>query len=328
MKVGIIGSYGHVNVVLNGLRAMEDVQFCGLAKWGPDDPVKLPGNWRREEVTVFEDYRAILDQCRPDVVAVFTPLYLLAGVSIQAAQRGIHVVSEKPLATELDDLERLREAVGKTQVRLGALMNHRSEGTFQAIRAAVAQGRIGRAICAAAQKSYPFAQRDAFYARRETYGGTIPWQVIHAIDYIRHCTGQDFTRVAAFAGNSAHPSHGGMEDQGGLIAQLSGGGTAVINFDYLRPWGQEGRHWGDDRLRLAGTEGIIETKDCARAAELLLPDRVETLELPPERNFFTDFVRSLQGQGEPPITTEDSFRITEIALKARQAQDEGRVIDL
>ena len=95
-------------------------------------------------------------------------------------------------------------------------------------------------------------------------GPFLGWS-IHALDCISFCTGQDYRRVAALASNQAHPSHPGMEDQGGLIAELSGGGVAVINFDYLRPWGTFRRPWGDDRLRLAGTGSILGTKNCARA---------------------------------------------------------------
>jgi predicted dehydrogenase len=115
-----------------------------------------------------------------------------------------------------------------------------------------------------------------------------------------------------------------MEDQGGLLAELTGGGSAVINFDYLRPWGAEGRKWGDDRLRIAGTGGIIETKDCATAVELLTPQASELLPLPPRRNVFVNFMRALAGAEEPLISPAESFRMTEVALKARQAQDSGQ----
>jgi len=324
MKLAIIGSYGHVNVVTEGLGQCPDVELVALARWGPEDSLAAIGKAVPQTLPVYDDCRVMLDKHRPEVAAVFMPLYRLAEASLEAAGRGCHVISEKPLATSLEDLSRLRQAAERAGVRLCALMTARGEGAFAAIRQAVRDGRIGRCISATAQKSYPFGTRDDFYRSRSTYGGTIPWQVIHAIDYIHFCTGLDYVRVAATASNAAHPSHAGMEDQGGLLAELTGGGSAIINFDYLRPWGAAGRKWGDDRLRIAGSGGIIETKDCATAVELLTPQASELLPPLRRRNVFVNFVRALVGAQEPLISPAESFRMTEVALKARQAQDSGQ----
>jgi hypothetical protein len=126
----------------------------------------------------------------------------------------------------------------------------------------------------------------------------------------------------------AHPARPGMEDQGGLLAELTGGGTAVIRFDYLRPWGKARRPWGDDRLRIAGMEGVIETRDCASAVELTTPDATEMLPLAPAVNIFADFAAALAADCQPFVTTEESFRMTEVALKAREAQDTGCWVEL
>ena len=114
--------------------------------------------------------------------------------------------------------------------------------------------------------------------------------------------------MAAIASNRAHPTHPGMEDQGGLLAELANGGAAVINFDYLRPWGRMQRPWGDDRLTT--------------------PDATEMLPLEPACNIIADFAASLEGDSEAAITTEESFRMTEVALKARDAQDTGGFVEL
>jgi predicted dehydrogenase len=326
MKIAIIGSYGHIGEALAGIAQVGDGELVAAARWGPDDPLGFVGKACRANLPIYDDYRRMLDERRPEMVGVFTPLYRLAEASLEAVGRGCHLLSEKPLATEWDDFHRLRAAVAKARVHVAAMFTMRGSPAFRTIRAAVQQGRIGRAVCAYAQKSYPFATRDDFYKSRRTYGGTIPWQEIHAIDAVAWCTGQDYRRLAAIAGNAAHPSHPGMEDHGGIVAELSGGGSAVINFDYLRPWGQAARPWGDDRLRIAGTEGIIETKDCAATVELLTPDSVELLPLAPPTNVAADFLRALQGQYTMPVTTEESFRMTAVALKARDAQDSGQML--
>jgi len=100
-------------------------------------------------------------------------------------------------------------------------------------------------------------------------------------------------------------------------------------FDYLRPWSPGvTRRWGDERLRIAGTEGIVEIVDGGTRVELLTPTDVEDVPLPARRDLFSEFVASIEGRGQCLVTPEESFRITEVALRAREAADTGRVISL
>ena len=53
----------------------------------------------------------IADRLDPDVVGICLPYYRNSEASIAAARRGVHVVSEKPVATSLEDLATLKKAV-------------------------------------------------------------------------------------------------------------------------------------------------------------------------------------------------------------------------
>jgi len=331
MKLGIIGSYGHLNIVLDSLPGLQDVQVVAAARYAPEDPVRFVGRHSHvgADVPVYDDYRQLLDRHRPDLVSVCMPLFRNAEVSIAAARAGCHVFSEKPLATTLEDLSALRRAVELSGVKIAAMFQMRASPPFQAVRSAVEQGRIGRSILASAQKSYPFGLRDQWYRTRRTYGGTIPWQAIHALEYISYTTGQDYTRVCAMHSNLTQPEYPGFEDNGGILLGLSGGGHAVITFDYLRPKapGTQRRH-GDDRLRIAGSEAIVEVVDEGARAILLTPTTQEELPLPPPRDLFAEFVASIR-EGTPCLVSpQESFRITEVALQARQSADTGRLIEL
>lgn len=330
MKLAIVGSWGwHVNLILAS-SGMKDVEFVGAARWGEADPLYYMDKFPTvpKDLPIYDDYRKLFDETKPDIVGVFMPLYRNAEVSIAAAQRGAHVFSEKPLATTLEDLVALRKEVDSANIHIIAAMALRGEPSFQTARNIVCEGRIGEPILASGQKSYPFAGRDEFYSKRETYGGSIPWQAIHAIDFISYCSQKDYTRVAAMQSNACHPSRPDMEDNGGILFEFAGGGHALISFDFLRPQGQEGRKWGDDRLRIVGSEAIVEVIGEGKAVRLLTPETVEDIPLAPKRDIFAEFLASISGQGEGLITPEQSFRLTEIALKARQAADTGKVIDL
>lgn len=331
MRLAMIGSYGHTNVVLDSLPGLAEVKLAAAARYGPEDKLAFVG--RRpaapKDLPVYDDYRKMLDEVRPDVVSVCMPLHRNAEASIEAARRGIHVISEKPLATTLSDLAELRKAVGQASIRICAMFPMRATPPFQAVRKLVQEGRIGEPILAFAQKSYPFGRRDDLYRRRETYGGTIPWVAIHALEFISYCVGKDYARVAAMQSNESLPGYPGCEDNGGILLQFRGGGHAIISFDYLRPKA-EGvlRRHGDERLRIAGSEGIVEVVKEGTRVVLMTPTEVQDVPLPPPRDLFGEFVASIQGRGECVVTPDESFRITEVALKARQAADTHQIVSL
>jgi predicted dehydrogenase len=329
MKLAMIGSYGHTRHVTGSAAFGKEAELVAAARFGGDDTADYAAWKPAGRLDVYDDYRRMLRDARPDVVSVCMPLWRNAEASIAAAEAGCHVFSDKPLATTLDDLARLREAVSRAGVRIAAMFNLRCEPAFQAARDAVRAGRIGRPVLASAQKSYPFGRRDDNYRSRKTYGGTIPWVASHALEYISYCTGQDYVRVAAMHSNVSLDDYPGTEDNGGLLLELEGGGHAVIRFDYLRPKAEGvSRRHGDDRLRIAGTEGIVEVVEEATAAELMTPRSVERLALPPGRDLFAEFVASIHGGGECIVTPADSFRMTEVALKARHAADTGTIVEL
>ena len=135
MKLAIIGSYGHVSVALNDPQAA-GVEIVAAAKWGEDDPMRFVGKFPSapDDLPVYDDYRKMLAEVQPDIAAVFMPLYRNAEASIAAAQAGCHIISEKPLATELADLAALRQAVQAAGVQISGAFTSRAEPGFQAVR--------------------------------------------------------------------------------------------------------------------------------------------------------------------------------------------------
>jgi len=331
LQVAIIGVVGHLNYVLDGLLETGDCRLAAVAKGEPDDQLdrilSSPAG-RRDQPKPYEDYRKMLDEVRPDIACVFMRYYRIAEASIEAARRGCHVVCEKPVATDLADLQRVREAVEQSQVRLTTLLAIRFEPLFLAARRAVAEGMIGEPALAFGQKSYKFgSSRPEWYKQRKTYGGTIPWVAIHAIDFVRFVTGLEYTSVAGVQANKAHPDYPECEDCGALLFTLANGGQAVITFDYLRP--QAAVTHGDDRLRVAGSEGVIEVRAAEDICQAITQNR-PAVDLPRGEgiNIFADFVKELRGEGRHLLGPDEPFRITEVALKAREAADTGQIVKL
>jgi len=329
MRVGLIGTEGHTGFVLDGILDVEGAELAACARGHADDTLDrvrrhaaFTGSTR-----VFDDYGDMLDTVDLDIVGVCRPYHLNAAASMAVARAGRHIVSEKPVATTLADLDALEEAVELAGVRLTAMLGMRLEPPFAAARKAVADGLIGEPILATAQKSYRFGTRPDFYRDRQTYGGSIPWVAIHAVDYTRWAAGLEYTQVAALHGNLAHPAYPGCEDQGGILFRFANGGTAMVNMDYLRPAAAPSH--GDDRLRIAGSEGVVEVVDLATRTELIRADEgPRDLPLPAGPSFLADLVGELQGGKQHVVGPDEAVRVTRVCLKAREAADTGRVVDL
>jgi predicted dehydrogenase len=144
----------------------------------------------------------------------------------------------------------------------------------------------------------------------------------HAIDWIRWLSGAEFEWVAASHSTAANRGHGDLEATASCLFGMTGGISATVSIDYLRP--QSAPTHGDDRVRVVGSEGVLEAS--GGVATLIGPDGSRTLPLPANRSVFSDFLASVRGEGECSISAEDSFAVTEAALSARESADEGRLV--
>lgn len=330
VRVGLIGTDGHTGVILNSIPQTPGVELVAFAKSLPDDDVsKLKrGKAFSAKTRIYDHFEQMLEKEELDVVGVCLPYYRNAEASIAAARRGAHVISEKPVATTLDDLAALKKAVAQAKVRLTSLMNMRCMPPYRVARKAVQDGLIGEPILLTSQKSYRFGSgRPWFYKDLKTYGGTIPWAGIHSIDYMRWTSGRKYLRISAWHGNKSHPEYPGFQDHAGVLLKLDNGGTAMTNLDYLRP--ETAPTHGDDRLRIAGSEGVLEVMGAENRVQVITAaGGPRQLDLPEPVDFFADFLGELAGRKEHLISQEDAFRLTEVCLKARDAAESGKWIDL
>jgi predicted dehydrogenase len=330
VRVGLIGTDGHTGVILGSIPRLSGVELTAFAKSRPDDDASGMKRNRAftDKTRIYDRYEEMLEKEELDIVAVCLPYYRNAGASIAAAKKGINIVSEKPVATTLKDLEALKKAVQRAGVRLTSMMNMRCGAPYRAARKAVLGGAIGEPILVTSQKSYKFgAERPWFYKESDKYGGTIPWVGIHAIDYMRWTTGREYVSVTAWQGNKAHPAYPGCEDHAGVLFKLDNGGTAMSNLDYLRP--EAAPTHGDDRLRIAGSEGVVEVMGAEGRAFVITPTREPyDLELPGRIDFFGDYLAELRGEGEHLISQDDAFRLTEVCLKARNTAGTGKWMEV
>jgi len=319
IRIGIIGTEGHTSEITGPLRQVPDAELVAWA--APDAPTNLPG------VKIYSDYRDMLDRERLDVAGVCNSNGERAAAVLACLERGLHVAAEKPLATERADLERIRQVLGRGKSRLTMLLPMRFEPVYAAMHSIVQSGEIGEVAQITAQKSYKRGDRPAWFRKHSTYGGTIPWIGTHMVDLMRWTSGREFVEAASFQTRIGFPELGDMENVTGSLFRLDNGGVALLNMDFLRPGTAPGH--GDDRLRLAGTKGVVEYQGPTGLTLMTASRALEKVEqLPREQSLFLDFLASVYLGRPPGLSLADIFRVNEIVLLAREAAERHRFVSL
>lgn len=316
-----IGLKGHQGTCLNEIAARDDVRLAGAWEESAAAVERLKGAKYCDDQTVLtpnlDELLALKDV---DIAILAEDNGSRAENLVACARRGWHIVAEKPLATSLADLDRVEAAVQEAGVRLSMLLTMRFEPPYLAIKERIAAGEIGRPLQLSAQKSYKRGTRPAWQQNHDTFGGTIPFIGIHMLDMLHYVTGCTYTRVAATQHNEGLPGSGTIEETAAMILETTEQQIAQVRLDYLRP-GKAPTH-GDDRVRVAGSEGVIET--IGGKVTLLTGDREpQDVALGQGGNLFGSFLDELAGHGAHPITAAECFTITRVSLKARQAAEEG-----
>jgi predicted dehydrogenase len=94
-------------------------------------------------VDAFDDLGAMLDQTKPDVLHVCSPHGLHAAHAIEAVKRGIHVIVEKPLATEQAGARAVIAAAEAAGVHAAVCLTKRSYPMVAELRARILAGELG-----------------------------------------------------------------------------------------------------------------------------------------------------------------------------------------
>jgi predicted dehydrogenase len=328
MRLGLIGLKGHHSVVLDGVRQLGNVELVAVA----DDSKPALERFQKAEplarkAEVYTDWRHLIEHTMMDICCVGDENHVRAEQLLALAKRNVHIVTEKPLATALEDLERVRAALARSKSRLTMLLTMRHEAKYAKLRELVRSGAIGEVALATAQKSYQLHTRPMWFAERKRLGGAIPYIGIHAVDLVRWITGLDFTHVAAFHGRIGKPEMKETENQASLLLRMANGASATVRLDYLRP--ETAPSHGDDRLRIAGSEGVIEVRGGEASIFLMTTtDKPQAVDAGTSSNLFVEFIKALREDRPAPIPAEDCLYVTEAVLRARDAADQQKLIEL
>ena len=326
LRLGMVGVLGHAGDILTPLPRIPDVELVAVAESDPAELAKIRKRPVAAKATFYSDYRRMLDAEKLDLVGVCTSNGDRAASVIAAAERGLPLIAEKPLALTRAEFERARKAVTASGKPIWLLLPMRYEPHYLAMRQLVKEGAVGDIGMISSQKSYKAGVRPAWMKDRASYGSTILWIGIHMFDLMRWTSGRDFTEVFSYQSQvSAPPGIGQMENTTTTILKLDNGGTASLHMDYYRS--ESAPTHGDDRVRIAGSKGVIEYMAATGLTLLRQGGKVEVVkELPPAREIFVEFLEAAFNGKPNDMPLPDVWKVNEVTIAAHEAAVTGRPV--
>ncbi|HET7866954.1 MAG TPA: Gfo/Idh/MocA family oxidoreductase, partial [Burkholderiaceae bacterium] len=201
----------------------------------------------------FSSLDALLAAGLADIVVLATPSGLHPRQAIKVAQAGVHVLTEKPMATKWDEGMAMVRACRDAGVKLFVVKQNRLNATMQRLKVAIVQGRFGRIY---------MVNVNVFWTRPQSYYDDAPWrgrwdldggafmnQASHYVDMVDWLVGP-VDNVHADTATLARDIE--AEDTGVMSLRLRGGGLASINVTMLT----HGKNF-EGSITLLGEHGTV-----------------------------------------------------------------------
>ncbi len=142
VRFGVIGAGGAWTYRINSSALSPLIKFTAIYDINARQAAKMARRFKVNEMRPYSDLKEFLES-EIDAVLIMVPHHYHAELVEAAAGAGKHVLCEKPMATTLEDCDRMIEATRKAGVKFMVAENHRFLPAHRYMRDAVQQGLIG-----------------------------------------------------------------------------------------------------------------------------------------------------------------------------------------
>ncbi|MBT8346293.1 MAG: Gfo/Idh/MocA family oxidoreductase [Desulfofustis sp.] len=235
VRLGLIGG-GLISAKhIEGSKNITDGSLVALCDVNPEcqslaEELKIP---------FFTDHRRMIDEANLEGVIDGTPNQFHAEIGIYCAGKGIHVLTEKPIAATLEEGKRMVEAVEESGISMLVGHHRRYYPPIRRAREIVQSGELGQLV--GVSMLWALMKPDVYFEvawRSQKGGGPILINIIHEMDNLRFICGD----VAEINANARRLVRSGeVEDTVSMRFELVGGalGTALVTDTAPSPWSYE-----------------------------------------------------------------------------------------
>ena len=269
----------------------------------------------------FSNLNELLAKTKPDIIFVANQNNLRAKTVSTILSRGIHVIVDKPMALNVEELDNIRATLQTSGARLLMLLTLRGDGWYRRVREIVASGEIGVPVQCHSKMSVALEpeRRPKWILDRGIAGGLVLDISIHAIDTIEWITGLRFIAAAGCEGHFTHENIKNTSDAGAVFFEMDNGGSAILEHNRILPAGKK----MDYRLDIVGTKGQISMR--LNESIWLQTEKTESVltshEIEPSFSIVENWIESLDGSDPCAVGEEAALRANYVACIAQRAVD-------
>ncbi|MDP9886874.1 Gfo/Idh/MocA family protein [Pseudarthrobacter enclensis] len=230
LRVGVVGIGWAGQQHLKAYSGLPGVRIASVA--GMEQELRNSLQAEYSIPNAFADWQDMLDHGGLDAVSVAVPTFLHAPIAIAALERGIHVLSEKPIARNAAEGRAMVDAARKAGRVLDVAFNHRRRGDIKALKEVIDGGGLGRPYYAKASwlRRSGIPTLGSWFTNPELAGGGPLADIgVHVLDFALYLLGEP--RVVAVS--AATHSELGPRGRGGgsrFTAQASSHAFEVEDF--------------------------------------------------------------------------------------------------
>ena len=282
---------------------------------------------------------ALLEAGTCDAVVLTTPSGMHADQGVQAARAGVHVITEKPMATRWEDGKRLVKACDEAGVRLFVVKQNRLNTTLQLLKRAVDKRRFGRIY---------MVNINVFWTRPQSYYDSAKWrgtwefdggafmnQASHYVDLLDWLVGP-VESVQAFTATLARNIE--VEDTGVVSIKWRSGALGSMNVTMLTyPQNLEGSITilGEKGTARIGGVAVNEIShwqfaDADPDDELIKSASYETTSVYGFGHplYYDNVIKTLRGEAEPETDGREGLRSLELLIAIYMSARDGHRVSL
>ena len=264
LRIGLVGVGGVCNAVhYPGFSRIPGVEVAGLCE--PSDALRAARKAEWGIDACYAELGEMLEEVKPDAVAIATPNVYHRELIFQALEAGCHVMCEKPLGMDYAETRLIYEAAKSSGLRHMTAFTYRFVPALNYIRHLVHSGELGQIRHARFQRLQDWGERAIGWRQYKDQAGSgeLGDMGIHRIDFAEDLLGPILSLCASSkqlvprdqTAEDAPCRPQDVEDWVAWIVDFAGGTTGVFEMGKLsKGFGPEGDH---DQAELNGTEGSV-----------------------------------------------------------------------
>jgi len=285
---------------------------------------------------------------KQDLAAVYiaTPQNMHCKQVVQAAEAGKHILCEKPIAVDIEEVGKMEAAVKKAGVKFMLGFCMRNNVYNKKARELVQSGALGQVVMGRAQLTcwyppIPGAWRQDISI---SHGGSLIDMGTHCLDLLEWIIGSKIVEVAGFQDLMTHEYPTKIEDASTIIVRFANGAHGFVDNYFNLPDAA-----AQNSLEIHGTKGsiigqgtigqdptgrmfsIIQPQETGYNANQVRDNEVKREEYKFEGiglygQMIDAFSKCIVNNTEPPVTLEDGKHSVNLVNAIYKAVNEKRVI--